>query len=154
MPNLRPVEERDSKGNTVRYNPSIVFRSDQQIRKIRGRNDWDLLDNPNYHPPITAQVQNGQILFFLGTPESTQSRAHAKQIDKAAVEKMAPGIIKNLQQNPIRVREQRPMVYEVKLTNVDGEEQPVATEVDTHGATSIAVTPTTPELTRQTIAQV
>jgi hypothetical protein len=151
---LRPVEERDSKGNVVRNNPSIVFVQDQQIRKIRGRNDWDLIDNPNYHPPITAQVQNGKILFFLGRPESTQSRAHAKQIDQAAVEKMAPYIIKNLQQNPIKVREQRPTVFEVKLANVDGEEQPVTTEVDTHGAPSISITPTAPELTRQTIAQV
>jgi hypothetical protein len=148
MAGLRQVEERDGKGNLIRLNPSIVFRQDQQIRKVRGRHDWDLLDNPHYHPPITAQVQNGAIAFFNGTPESAQSRAHAKPLTQAEVAKIAPYIIKNLQDNPMKVREQRPMVYEVRIANVGGEDVPQAVEVDTHGAAAIDVTPVVPELTR------
>lgn len=145
MAALRPVEERDAKGNVIRVNPSIQFRQDQQIRKVRGRHDWDLLDNPHYHPPITAQVQNGKIVFFLGTPESTQSRAFAKEISQADVEKMAPYIIANLRQNPMKVRDYKPMFYEVKLASLNGEEVPVAEEVLTGGAASVVVTPTAPE---------
>jgi hypothetical protein len=143
MAALRPVEERDAKGNIVRLNPSILFKQDQQIRKVRGRHDWDLLDNPHYHQPITAQVQNGN--FFSGTPESTQSRTFAKEIPVAKVAEIAPYIIDNLKKNPIRVREARPMVYEVRVANLDGQEVPVAEEVDTHGAAAITVTPTVPE---------
>jgi hypothetical protein len=153
MAGLRQVEERDGKGNIIRLNPSIVFRQDQQIRKVRGRHDWDLLDNPHYHPPITAQVQGKEIVFFLGTPESAQSRAHAKFISHADVEKMAPYIMENLRKNPVKVREQRPMVYEVRVTNVGGEDVPVAEEVDTHGAAAIDVTPVAPELTRPVSVQ-
>ena len=142
---LRPVEERDAKGNVIRVNPSIVFKQDQQIRKVRGRHDWDLLDNPNYHPPITAQVQNGKIVFFNGTPESSQSRAFAKEISQADVAKVAPYIIENLRTNPMKVREHKPMVYEVRLVNVGGEEVPVPQEIETGGAAAITVTPTVPE---------
>src|SRR5262245_23971340 len=142
---LRPVEERDAKGNVIRVNPSILYKQDQQIRKIRGRNDWDLLDNPHYHPPITAQVQNGKIVFFLGSPESTQSRAFAKESSQAEVERVAPYIIKNLRENPMKVRDYKPMFYEVKLAQLNGEEVPVAEEVLTGGATAVTVTPTTPE---------
>jgi len=145
MAALRPVEERDAKGNIIRVNPSIVFKQDQQIRKVRGRHDWDLIDNPSYHPPITAQVQNGKIVFFLGTPESTNSRAFAKEISQAEVVKIAPYIIENIKRTPIKVRESKPMVYEVHIANLGGEEVPVAQEVFTDGAAAITITPTVPE---------
>lgn len=148
---LRQVEERDGKGNVVRVNPSITFTQNQEIRKVRGRHDWDLLENPAFHQPITAQVQNNTILFFYGTPESTQSRAHAKPISRAEVEKVAPYIIKNLQKNPMKVREARPMVYEVRLCNVDGDEVPVTEEHETGGAAEITVEPTAPKLTRSVV---
>jgi hypothetical protein len=145
MAALRAVEERDGKGNVIRVNPTIVFKQDQQIRKVRGRHDWDLLDNPHYHPPISAQVQNGKIVFFSGTPESVQSRTFAKEISQAKVQEIAPYIIENLKRNPVRVREARPMVYEVRVANLDGQEVPVAEEVDTGGAAAITVSPVAPE---------
>lgn len=145
MAALRQVEERDGKGNITRINPSILFKADQEIRKVRGRNDWDNIPNPMYHPPITAQVQNNEIKFFLGTAESTQSRTFAKEISRAEVERIAPYIIENLKRNPIRVREARPTVYEVRIANLEGHDVPVAEEIDTNGAASITVTPTVPE---------
>lgn len=147
MPALRQVEERDARGVTIRLNPSITFRSDRQIRRIRGRNDWDLVDNPQYHPPITAQVQGREIVFFLGTPDSTQTRALAKHITKDDVAKMAPYIIEELTRSPIRVREQRPAVYEVRVTTIGDVEATEAREVPTpDGATSVTVTPVAPNL--------
>lgn len=146
MAALRPVEERDGKGNLIRLNPSIVFKSDPQIRKVRGRHDYSLEDNPNYHPPITAQVQGTEIKFFLGEPNSTQARAVAKEIPASRVRELAPYIIEELKKNPIRVREARPTVYEVKMANIDGEEQPVAEEHQlAPGTTELTVQPVAPE---------
>lgn len=136
---LRPIEERDSKGNTIRLNPTITFKQDRQIRKVKGRHDWDLIDNPDYHEPISVQVQNGALVFFRGTPETSQSRQHAKQISQTEVEKIAPYVIENLKRNPVRVREQRPMVYEVKVASVD--------ETDVVGAVEQVLAPGTTEVT-------
>lgn len=147
MPALRQVEERDARGVTIRLNPSITFKSDRQIRRIRGRNDWDLIDNPQYHPPITAQVQGREIVFFIGTPDSTQTRALAKHITKEDVAKMAPYIIEELTRSPIRVREQRPAVYEVRVTTIGDVEATTTTELPTaDGATSVTVSPVAPNL--------
>lgn len=147
MPALRQVEERDARGVTIRLNPSITFKSDRQIRRIRGRNDWDLIDNPQYHPPITAQVQGREIVFFIGTPDSTQTRALAKHISKEDVSKMAPYIIEELTRSPIRVREQRPAVYEVRVTTIGDVEATTTHELPTaDGATSVTVSPVAPNL--------
>jgi hypothetical protein len=146
MATLRPVEERDSKGNVIRVNPSITFVQDREIRKPRGRNDFDLKDNPDYHQPITAQVQGNTIYFFYGTPHTTQARAVAKEVSQAEVKRVAPYIIANIDRNPIRVREAKPMVYEVKLASMCGEEQPAVVEhVLQPGTTELTVEPTVPE---------
>ena len=153
MPALRQVEERDARGTTTRLNPTITFRSDRQIRRIRGRNDWDLVDNPQYHPPISAQAQGREIVFFLGTPDSTQTRALAKHLTKEEVAAMAPYIIEELTRSPIRVREQRPAVYEVRVTTIGDIEATEAREVKTEdGATSVTVTPVAPNLDPSRIA--
>lgn len=145
MAALRAIEERDGKGNVVRRNASIVFKSAPEIRTVSGRHDYRLEKNPEYHLPITAQVQGKDILFFRGEPWTSQARAHAKQMTRAEVEKVAPYIIKNLEQNPIHVREERPMVYEVKLANIGGEEVPVAEELNLRpGTTEITVEPSVP----------
>ena len=146
---IRPLEERDSKGNTIRVNPSIVYRQDQSIRKIVGRNDFQMLDNPDYHLPITAQVQEGTILFFRGTPETTPSRAAAKEISQAEVPAY---IIAELRKHPIRIREARPTVYEVKIATIGDVEVTQTTEVPNDGM-SVTIEPIAPDLTPRRMRQ-
>jgi hypothetical protein len=139
---LRPVEERDSKGNTTRINASITFKQDQQIRRIRGRHDYDYIDNPDYHPPITAQVQNGKILFFLGVPDSTPTRAAAKELKIADVPEY---IVRELKNRPMKVREARPTVYEVKLATMAGIEVTEINELANDGM-AVVIEPIAPNL--------
>ena len=150
MAALRPVEERDAKGNTIRVNASVTFKQDRDIRRIKGRHDFDLLPNPDYHRPITAQVQNGKILFFDGTPDSTETRRAAKELTVAQVREVAPYIIKELQARPMKVREPRPTVYEVRLAVIDGVEVPQAEDItDAGDGNSVIVTPKEPALTAE-----
>jgi hypothetical protein len=136
---LREVEERDAKGNTIRFNPSITFKQDRQVRTIIGRHDWRLDDNPNYHQPITAQAQNGKIVFFTGTPDNVQSRKLAKEIDVKDVPKY---IVDELTAHPMKVRESRPTVYEVRIAKVGDIE---VTQVDELPSDNGAVTVTAKE---------
>jgi hypothetical protein len=147
MATLRPNEERDSKGNTIRMSPSITYTQDRQIRKIRGRSDYDFIDNDRYHEPITAQVQNGKIVFFYGTPHNSESRRAAKEITMAEVERVAPYIIADLRRNPMKVREPRPVVYEVKLAVLGDEagEGVVTSEIPNDGR-SVTITAIEPDL--------
>ena len=146
MASLRPLEERDSRGQTIRFSPSITFKSDPEIRRIRGRNDWENIPNPQYHQPITAQVQNGKIVFFQGTPDNSRTIALAKELSQADVERIAPYIIAELKKNPIRVREQRPAVYEVRVTTIGDVEATETREIETGGAPSLVVEPVVPNL--------
>lgn len=146
MAALRPVEERDSRGQTIRLNPSITFVSDRDVRVISGRNDWRLAPNPQYHEPITAQVQNGEIKFFLGTPANSRTIALAKEISQAKVAEIAPYVIAELKKNPIRVREQRPAVYEVRVTTIGDVEATETREIATGGASTLTVEPVAPNL--------
>ena len=142
MAALRPVEERDAKGNTIRVNPAITFKQDRNIRVIVGRHDWRLDDNPNYHPPITAQVQNGEIKFFEGVPDTKQTRDAAKEIPAT---KVPAYIIEGIQKQPMRVREARPTVYEVRLVTVGDVESTTLTEVPNDGM-SATITPIAPDV--------
>lgn len=146
MAALRPVEERDARGNTYRRNPTITFKSDREIRRIRGRNDWENIPNPQYHEPITAQVQNENIVYFLGTPDNSRTIALAREISQADVEKLAPYIVAELRKNPIRVVEMRPAVYEVRVTTIGDVEATVTTAVDTGGASEVTVHPVAPNV--------
>lgn len=143
MATLRPLEERDAKGSTHRVNTSITFRQDQQIRKVVGRHDFQMIDNPDYHPPITAQVQGDKVLFFLGTPDTTASRNGAKEI---VVKDVPKYIIDQLNRTPIKVREQRPTVYEVKIATIGDVETTQLEEVANDGE-SVTITPVAPDLT-------
>ena len=152
MAALRPVEERNARGHTLRVNPSITFKQDHEIRRIKGRHDWDLLPNPAYHPPITAQVQNGKIVFFLGTPDNSRTIALAKEISQADVAEMAPYIIDELTRNPIRVREQHPAVYEVRVTTIGDTMGTETVEIPTNGAPTLTVEPVAPNLDPASLA--
>lgn len=142
MAKLRPVEERDARGATTRTNPAITFTQDRQIRKVVGRNDFQMLDNPDYHEPITVQVQDGKIVFFRGAPNSTQSRAQAKEMKQ---EDVPAYIIKGLREHPVKMREQKPAVYEVRIATVGDVETAVVSELVTDGE-SVTVTPTEPDI--------
>lgn len=142
MAALRQVEDRDAKGNTIRVNPAITFKQDRNIRRIVGRNDWALDENPEYHAPITAQVQNGKIYFFEGVPDTTQTRQAAKEI---AEEKVPKYILDELRAHPMRVREARPTVYEVKLVTVGDVESAQLSEIPNDGQ-SVTVTPIAPDI--------
>lgn len=143
MAALRPVEERDTKGNTIRVNPAVTYKQDPEIRKISGRNDYQMIDNPDYHPPITAQVQDGKILFFQGVPDNSATRRAAKEMK---IDEVPEYIIDGIKRVPIKVREPRPTVYEVKLATI-GDGSFEVTELDNDGQ-SVVVTPKEPELTR------
>lgn len=112
---LRAVEERDNKGNVIRYNPTITWLASQHIRTVIGKHDYRLEPNPDYHQPITAQAQEGKIRFFVGTPDSANTRAAAKEIAQTDV---PPYIIAELKARPMRFKEPRPTVYEIKLATV------------------------------------
>jgi hypothetical protein len=142
MASIRPLEERDSKGTTIRVNPSIVFKQDRNIRVVVGRNDFRLDPNPDYHPPITVQVQDGKIKFFNGTPESNDSRRAAKEL---RVDEVPEYIIAELKARPIKVREARPTVYEVKFVSPDSPE-PVVEELAADADGTVTVTPKAPDL--------
>jgi hypothetical protein len=142
MATLRAVEDRDSKGNTIRFNPSITWKQDRQIRTIIGRHDWRLDDNPNYHGPITAQAQNGKIVFFAGTPDNAQSRTLAKEIDVKDVPKY---IVDELTARPMKVRESRPTVYEVRIAKVGDIEVTQVDEMESDNG-AVTVTPKAPDL--------
>lgn len=142
MASLRPNEERSAKGETTRINPSVTFKQDRNIRTIIGRNDWRLDPNPDYHEPITVQVQNGKLVFFAGTPDTTESRRAAREIPQTEVPAY---IIAELKKKAITVREHRPAVYEVKLTQVDGIEGTEVTELENDGQ-AVTLTPVEPEL--------
>lgn len=143
MAALRPVEERDAKGNTIRVNASVTFKSDPNIRRIVGRNDWALDPNPDYHPPITAQVQNGEIKFFDGVPDTTQTRNAAKELP---INKVPQYIIDQLKSKPIAVREARPTVYEVRLVTVGDVEATTLSEMQSTDGQSVTVTPIAPNV--------
>jgi hypothetical protein len=149
MASLRPVEERDSKGNTLRTNPTITFKQDQTIRVVVGKHDWRLEPNPAYHAPITAQVQDGKIRFFTGTPDSTASRTLAKELPVADVPTY---IIDQLQRTPIKVREARPMVYEVKIAMIDNVETTVVEELHSQDGMNVTLTPVAPDTSPEAIA--
>lgn len=162
MAQLRPCEERDAKGNTTRINPAITFKQDRQIRVVIGRHDWRLDDNPNYHQPITAQVQDGKILFFEGVPDNSQTRGASRQLKLATVVtandagmamlgEVPKYIVDSIKRRPIRVREPRPTVYEVKLAMV-GDVEVTQTDEIASGATSDAVTiePVAPDVNAHT----
>ena len=101
------------------------------------------LSDKRYEHTLNVKKMAVKLAKIYGEDEERAALAallhdSAKEISKADVEKMAPYIIQNLTKNPIRVREQRPMVYEVKLAQVDGEELPVAEEMNlAPGATSV-----------------
>lgn len=143
MAALRPVEERDAKGNTLRVNASVTFKSDPNIRRIVGRNDWALDPNPNYHPAITAQVQNGEIKFFEGVPDTAQTRNAAKELPVAKVPQY---IIDAIKAKPIAVREARPTVYEVRLVTVGDVEATTLSEMQSADGQSVVVTPVAPDI--------
>lgn len=153
---LRPVEERDAKGNTTRINPAITFKQDRQIRVVVGRHDWRLEDNPNYHQPITAQVQDGKILFFEGTPDNSQTRSASKHLKLASTEtrnengmamlgEVPAYIVAAIRKHPIRVREPRPTVYEVKLATIGDVEVTETTDI-TGGGASVTIDPVAPDV--------
>lgn len=143
MATLRPVEERDARDITIRLNPSIVFKQDAQIRKVVGRHDFHMVDNPDYHPPITAQAQNGKVLFFLGTPENSQSRSASREM---SVKDVPAYIVEELTKRPMKVREPRPTVIEVKIATVGDVEVTTAEELQTDGD-SVTIAPVAPDLT-------
>jgi len=145
---LRPCEERDARGNLIRLNPSITFKSDREIRKVKGRHDWDLIPNPMYHEPITVQVQGRALLFFKGVPDNAQTRAHAKEISAQDVNTIAPYIIEEIRRNPVKVRETRPTVYEVRVASVLGasEEPQIVEHTMQPGQTELTVEPVAVEL--------
>lgn len=145
MATLREVEERDSKGNTIRVNPSVTFKADQNERIISGRHDFRLVPNEMYHEPITAQVQNQKIVFFTGTPDTTNSRRAAKEIKQSEVPAY---ILEMLRKNPIRVREARPTVYEVKIATVGDVEVTQTEELTPDASGNVNIEPVAPKLTR------
>lgn len=141
---LLPVEERDSKGQTTRINPSRIFIQDKEIRKIVGRHDWALVPNDDYHEVITAQVQNGKIKFFLGTPHTTLSRKAAKELP---AENVPPYILKEIERTPFRVMEQKPAVYEVKIATVGDVETTQVSELPrTADGTAVVIEPIAPDV--------
>lgn len=142
MATLREVEERDSKGNTTRMNPSVVFKQDPQVRHIVGRNDWRLEDNEDHHQPITAQAQDGKIRFFSGTPESTPSRTAAVELP---LDQVPAYIIDTFTKRPMKVREARPTVYEVKIATIGDVEVAQVDEIANDGI-SVTVSPSVPNL--------
>jgi hypothetical protein len=154
MATLRPIEERDGKGNTIRVNPTLRYIADRQIRKVIGRHDWQMIDNPDFHPPITVQVQNGKYHFFIGLPDSSATRASAREISRQEVEKLAPFIIPELLLHPMKVREARPAVYEVKLAKMDDSGVEAAIEVSELGAgqSSVTISAVEPDLGPETRA--
>ena len=143
MAKLRPVEERDARGNTIRVNPAITYKQDRQIRIIVGRHDWRLEDNPEYHPPITAQAQNGKIVFFNGVPDTTKTRDAAKEMK---INDVPQYILDGLHAHPIKIREPRPTVYEVRLATIGDVEVAQAQEVDTNGVEALEIVPVAPAL--------
>src|SRR6266850_7170837 len=143
---LRQVEERDSKGNTTRMNPTIVWRQDAQIRKVVGRHDFAMLDNPDYHEPITVQVQEGKAKFFRGLPDTTNTRAMAKEIKVAEVPEY---IVDELKKHPIKVREARPTVYEIKIATIGDVEVTEQVEIPNDGR-EVVITPVEPNLKLKT----
>jgi hypothetical protein len=143
MPALRPVEERDKKGNTLRVNPSVTFKQDQNIRHVRGRHDYSFEPNPDFHPPITAQVQDGKLRFFSGVPDSAATRAHAKELKLADVPAY---IVEGLRRNPLKVREARPMVYEVKIVQIGDQEVTTVEAIESQdGGMSVTIEPIAPD---------
>ena len=140
---LRPVEERDARGGTTRVNPTIVFKQDQMVRIISGSNSWRMEENPLYHPPITAQVQNGKICFFDGIPDTSLSRAGAKDMKQSNVPEY---ILETLKKNPIKFREVKPTVFEVKLATVGDVEVTELTEVPSTDGHSVTITAVEPDL--------
>ena len=158
MSQIRPVEERDAKGNTTRLNPAITFKQDRDIRKIIGRHDWRLDPNPDYHQPITAQVQDGKIRFFDGVPDSSQTRSASRELtlDEQHTTKNDAGlvfcgevpkyIVDAIRRHPIRVREPRPTVYEVRLATIGDVEVTETKELSANGADSITVSAVEPDV--------
>lgn len=156
MAQLRPVEERDAKGNTMRVNPAITWKQDREKRIIIGRHDWRLDPNPNYHPPITAQVQDGKIRFFDGVPDNSQTRGASRELkytEERTVNEaglvflgeVPEYIVKAIRRNPIRVREPRPTVYEVKLATI-GDVEVTTTEEIGGGQDAVTVEPVAPDV--------
>src|SRR5438128_6819417 len=161
MSQLRPVEERDAKGNTTKINPAITFKQDRDIRRIIGRHDWRLDPNPDYHPPITAQVQDGKIRFFDGVPDSSQTRGASRELklDEQHPTTNTAGlvycgevpkyIVDTIRRQPIRVREPRPTVYEVRLATIGDVEVTETKELSSKGADSITVSAIEPNVNPQ-----
>lgn len=147
MAALRPVEERDKKGNTTRVNPSVTFKQDRDIRVVVGRHDFRLEPNPDFHPPITAQVQDGRILFFTGTPDTRDSRAAAKEM---SLDHVPAYIVQDLKRNPLKVREVKPTVYEVRLATVGDVPVAQVSELSAEGD-SVTVTPVDPDLSEEAL---
>lgn len=159
MAQLRPVEERDAKGNTSRINPAITFKQDREKRIIIGRHDWRLEPNADYHPPITAQVQDGKIRFFDGVPDNSQTRGASKELKYSEertvneaglvfLGEVPEYIIKAIRKHPIRVREPRPTVYEVKLATIGDVEVAQTKEIETSGD-SVTISAVEPDLNPQ-----
>lgn len=156
MAQLRPVEERDAKGNTTKINPAITFKQDRQKRIIVGRHDWRLEDNPDYHPTITAQAQDGKIRFFEGVPDNSQTRGASKELkytnEEWATEtgmkmlgEVPAYIIAAIRKTPIRVREPRPTVYEVRLATIGDVEITKTEEIEASGD-SITISAVAPDV--------
>ena len=163
MAQLRPVEERDAKGNTTRINPAITFKQDRDKRIIIGRHDWRLEPNADYHPPITAQVQDGKIRFFDGVPDNSQTRGASRELklDEKDENQNEAGlvflgevpkyIVTAIKKRPIRVREPRPTVYEVKLATVGDVEVTQTEEIAEAGSSdSVTITAVDPDVNRHT----
>lgn len=146
MATLRPVEERSAKGETTRVNPSVTFKQDQQIRKVVGRHDFHMIDNPDYHVPITAQVQEQKIVFFDGVPDTSATRTAAREIPVSEVPEY---IIKEMKRG-IKIRESRPTVYEVRIATVGDVEVTQVEEVPNDGV-SVDVAPVAPDLSEQAL---
>lgn len=145
---LRPVEERDAKGATIRINPTIICKQDREIRHVVGRTDFRMEPNPDWHGVglVTAQVQDGDLRFFQGSPESVASRGAAKAMTVQEAEKAMPKFIAMLKANPLKVREQRQTVYELKFATIDGVEVSKLDELPNDGQT-VVVAPVAPDLT-------
>jgi hypothetical protein len=142
MATLRPIEDRDSKGNTIRHNPTHTYMQAPQERQIMGRHNFEYVPNPEFHPVITAQVQDGKVKFFHGTPDTSGSRAAAREI---SVKQVPAYILAELDKHPMKLRENRPMVQEIRVALVGDVEVTETVDLPTQGD-SITVEPVAPDL--------
>jgi hypothetical protein len=119
MATLRPIEERDAKDNTTRINTSVVFTQGKELHIPVSNHAYNTPPNPDYHPPITVQDQDGKLVFFEGLPWTSAQRRMAKEISLAEVPAY---IVEQLQRNPLKVRVARPSYHEVRLAVIGDQE--------------------------------